>query len=458
VTSPRPISRLLVANRGEIAVRIIKACRELGIESVAVVSEADKQSLAAKMADRSVCIGPAPSSKSYLQIGTLIEAAKGCAADAIHPGYGFLAERADFSEACEANDIRFVGPRPAHVRTMGDKLQARSFAERLGVPLIPGSLQIHTLEEAASVAKDIGYPVLFKATAGGGGRGMKVAYEPSELPQVFVEASGEARAAFGDDRLFLERFLVNARHIEIQIIGDTHGHHVHLFERDCSTQRRYQKLVEESPSPAIDESLRRQMCDAALDLVRELNYLGVGTIEFAFDQDKREFFFLEMNTRIQVEHPVTEMVTGVDLVAEQLRVAAGYPLSFSQQDIRCSGHAIECRINAELPEKGFRPSPGRITSWRPPSGFGVRVDSHCFSGSMVPPYYDSLLAKLIVRGQNREEAIARMVLALDDFCIEGVDTTLSFCRYLMTHPDFKRGANCTRWVENVVMGDYHGQS
>ena len=444
------ISRLLVANRGEIAVRVIRACRALGVETVLAASEADTDSLPARMADKVLCIGPAPAVASYLSVGTVVEAALGSGCDAIHPGYGFLAERPELSQACIDNGLEFVGPRPRNIETMGDKLAARQAVGVLGVPVVPGSELIGKLSEAAEVAAGIGYPVLLKAAAGGGGKGMKSVYQPDDLETVYREAAGEALSAFGDGRLYLESFIPNARHIEVQVLADRHGNCVHLFERDCSVQRRFQKLIEEAPAPGLSGELRESLCRAALRITQCIGYENAGTIEFILDQDRGSFYFLEMNTRIQVEHPVTEMITGIDLVQEQVRVAQGDAISFSQSKVVPVGHAIECRINAEQPDDDFRPSPGRISRWEPPEGTGIRVDSHCYEGYTVPPYYDSLLAKLIVTGDTRMEAIARLQRALARFHVEGVDTTISFLSSLVERADFIAGRVSTGWLEKVA--------
>ncbi|MBT6504291.1 MAG: acetyl-CoA carboxylase biotin carboxylase subunit [Deltaproteobacteria bacterium] len=447
------ISRVLVANRGEIAVRIIKACQKLGIETVLAMSDADRDTLAAKMANRAVCIGPAPPLESYLKVNTIITAALGTGADAIHPGYGFLAEQPELGEACEQNGVIFIGPKPDTIRGMGDKLVARKTAIDLGVPVIPGSALIADLDQAWLEAEKIGFPILLKAAAGGGGKGMKAVHKADEMETVFTEASAEARAAFGDDRLFAERFIPNARHIEVQILADNSGNCVHLYERDCSLQRRYQKVIEEAPSIALSTELRKEMCEAAINLTKSIGYENAGTIEFVLDQDQGRFYFLEMNTRIQVEHPVTEMVADVDLVAEQLRVAAGERLKLSQEEITVTGHAIECRINAESPNNDFRPSPGRILKWNVPQGDDVRVDTHCFEGYFVPPYYDSLLAKLIVIGKDREEAIKKMADALSNFHVTGIETNIEFLSAIVAHPDFKDGKTNTRWLESILSNE-----
>ncbi|MBW1868076.1 MAG: acetyl-CoA carboxylase biotin carboxylase subunit [Deltaproteobacteria bacterium] len=444
------ISRVLVANRGEIAVRIIKACQKLGIETVLAMSDADRDTLAARMADRAVCIGPAQPLESYLKVNTLIMTALSTGADAIHPGYGFLAEQPELGEACAKNGVIFIGPKPDTIRGMGDKLVARKTAISLGIPVIPGSALIADLVQGWSEAEKIGFPILLKAAAGGGGKGMKAVYKPEEMETVFMEASAEARAAFGDDRLFAERFIPNARHIEVQILSDGSGNCIHLFERDCSLQRRYQKVIEEAPSIAVSNGLRKQMCEAAIHIAKSIGYENAGTVEFVLDQDEKCFYFLEMNTRIQVEHPVTEMVADVDLVAEQIRIAAGERLQFNQDRIQVTGHAIECRINAECPDDNFRPSPGRIRKWEVPRGEGIRVDTHCFEGYFVPPYYDSLLAKLIVIGKDREEAITKMAQALANFHVAGIDTNIEFLSAIVVHPHFKSGQTNTRWLETII--------
>jgi acetyl-CoA carboxylase biotin carboxylase subunit len=446
------IRRVLVANRGEIAVRVIRACQEVGIETVLAASEPDLESLPAQMAGRVVCIGPAPSAKSYLSVGTIVTAALGTGADAIHPGYGFLAEQPELADACEENGVIFIGPNSGHIRLMGDKIRARKIAKDLGVPVVPGSELIRDVTEAMTVAESLGFPILLKAAAGGGGKGIKIVYTAAEIEAAYNEAAAEARAAFGDDRLYLEHAVTNARHIEIQILADSLGNMVHLFERDCSVQRRRQKIVEEAPSSVLSDELRRQMCQAALQIAAAVHYENAGTVEFLLDQDREEFYFLEMNTRIQVEHPVTERITGVDLVKEQIRIASGDALSFTQTQVNITGHAIECRVNAELPGAGFRPSPGQITQWQPPEGAGIRVDTHCFPGYRVPPYYDSLLAKLIVTGNTRAEAIELMRHSLANFSVSGVDTTIDFLGSLMGRPDYINGRINTVWLEQNMPG------
>ncbi|OGA61721.1 MAG: acetyl-CoA carboxylase biotin carboxylase subunit [Betaproteobacteria bacterium RIFCSPLOWO2_12_FULL_65_14] len=444
------ISRVLVANRGEIAVRIIRASQALGIDTVLVVSEADRDSLPSRMAGRTVCIGPARATDSYLNIKAIIASALGTASDAIHPGYGFLAESPELAQACRSEGIVFIGPTPEQIRTMGNKLLARKLADEYGLPILPGSERIRSYKEALTVTEKIGLPVMMKAAAGGGGRGMKVVTKSGDLQGAFESAAAEARAAFGDDSLYIERFIPNARHIEVQVFGDRNGNVIHLGERDCSLQRRHQKLIEETPAPSIDESLREQIHQAGLTLAREMKYENAGTVEFVVDQDTGTFHFLEMNTRIQVEHPVTEMITGVDLVQEQIRVAGGEALRFKQSDVKFSGHAIECRINAEVPMEGFRPAPGRIVNWVSPEGAQIRLDTHCYTGYLVPPYYDSLLGKLIVHGTNRSEALARMRWALDRFLVSGVSTTLEFLRFVIGHPEFEGGKVSTRLVETLL--------
>ena len=445
------IKRLFIANRGEIAVRIIRACQKLGIETVIGVSTADRQTLAAKIADRAVCIGPAAAPESYLKMGTVVTAAKETGCHAVHPGYGFLAENAQFQRLCTGHGLAFVGPPAAVIESLGDKVQARLLASDLGLPTVPGNNDVSSVQAAAEFGRHKGYPFLLKASAGGGGRGMRVVRAANEVVDAFQGATAEARASFGNPRLYIERYVERARHVEIQIIGDTHGNVVHLGERDCSIQRRHQKLIEESPSPVVDESLRARMADAAMRLARHVGYTNAGTVEFIVDLDSGEYYFLEVNTRIQVEHPVTEMVTGVDLVAEQIRVASGMPLSIAQADIRPAGHAIECRINAEMVERDFQPSPGQITEWQPPEGMDIRADTHCYSGYCVPPFYDSLIAKLIVRGTDRKTAISAMSRALGTFRVSGVHTTIPFHQAVLAHTDFVNGNVTTRWVEEKFM-------
>jgi acetyl-CoA carboxylase biotin carboxylase subunit len=439
--------KVLVANRGEIALRVIRACKELGIATVAVYSEADRECLHVRFADDDVCIGRAPGRDSYLNIPRLIAAAEITGADAIHPGYGFLAENPEFAEKVGASNITFIGPTPDQIRQMGDKATARKLAQKLKVPTVPGSPgPVESVEEGLKIAAKIGFPVIIKAAAGGGGKGMRVALDPEQFPQAFNLATQEALAAFGSGEVYLEKYLARPRHIEIQIMGDTHGRVMHLCERDCSVQRRHQKLIEEAPSPAVDQTLREDIGDAAVKLAESIGYVGAGTIEFLLDEDG-SFYFMEMNTRIQVEHPVTEMCTNFDLVKEQIRVAAGEPLSFTMNGNRLRGHAIECRVNAEDPARNFQPSPGLITAYHPPGGPGVRVDTHIYAGYTVPPYYDSLLAKVIVHGNTRAEALARMRQALDSFIIEGVTTTIPFLGRVMRHADFIAGTVDTKYLE-----------
>ncbi len=439
--------KVLIANRGEIALRVIRACRELGIETVAVYSEADRESLHVRFADDDVCIGPPPGRQSYLRIPSLIAAAEITGADAIHPGYGFLAENAEFAETCRASNIAFIGPTPEQIRSMGDKATAKRLAQEAKVPTVPGSAgTVQDLEAALAVAEGIGFPVIIKATAGGGGKGMRIATDAEQFSQSFTLAQNEALSAFGNGEVYLEKYLTRPRHVEIQVMGDTHGRVTHLGERDCSVQRRHQKLIEESPSPALTPEIRQKMGDAAVMLSSAINYVGAGTIEFLLDETG-EFYFMEMNTRIQVEHPVTEMVTSFDLVKEQIRVAAGEHLSFKGDGSRLRGHAIECRVNAEDPYRNFQPCPGQITAYHPPGGPGVRVDTHVYAGYTVPPYYDSLLAKVIVHGNDREEALNRMAQALDSFILEGVTTTIPFLARIIRHPDFVAGRVDTKFLE-----------
>ncbi len=445
------IRRLLVANRGEIAVRIIRGARKCGVETVAVYSTADRDALHVGMADRALCIGPPRAAESYLNENAIVAAAIGSKCDALHPGYGFLAENASFAALCEENGVRFVGPTSEAVATMGNKIRARETARRVGVPTIPGTqAELADNEAAQDAAKSIGFPLLLKAAAGGGGRGMRVVRSPDELASAFSEASAEAQAAFGNGSLYAERFLEGVRHIEIQVLSDGAGSHLHLGERDCTLQRRSQKLLEEAPS-SISAATRVAMGDAAIMLARNIGYRSAGTVEFVYDPKTEEFFFLEMNTRIQVEHPVTEAVTGVDIVAEQLRVASGDGLSLTQAEIALNGHAIECRINAEDPEANFRPAPGRITRWTPPSGEGIRVDSHVFEGYVIPPFYDSMIAKLIVTAPTRAAAIEKMSGALKAFEIEGVPTTRAFHLRVLADPRFAANAIDTKWIEREFL-------
>jgi len=431
--------KILVANRGEIALRVMRACKELGIPTVAVHSEADEEALHVKFADESVCIGPAPGAASYLNVRAIITACELTGADALHPGYGFLAENAEFAEICAVHNITFIGPTGEMMRLMGNKAQARKMMQKAGVPVVPGTDgPVDDIESAKVEAERIGYPVMIKASAGGGGKGMRIARDPASLVDNFAIASGEAEAAFGNGEVYLEKLLTEPRHIEFQILGDSHGSVVHLGERDCSIQRRHQKLIEESPSPAVDDDLRARMGKAAVDGARGIGYASAGTIEFLLDA-RGGFYFMEMNTRIQVEHPVTELVTGIDLVKEQIRVAAGERLNVTQDKLHLRGHAIECRINAEDPAKDFAPRPGTVTELYVPGGPGVRVDTHVFSGYAIPPYYDSMIAKLLTHGSTREEALARMRRALSEFVIEGVTTTIPFHIEMMDDPDFVSG-------------------
>lgn len=444
------LRRVLVANRGEIAVRIIRACQTLRIETVAVVSVADRDSMAARMADRAVCIGPPRAADSYLRTDLIISAAKGTGCDAVHPGYGFLSENASFASACAENGLIFVGPSPENIRQMGNKLEARRIAKENDVPLAEGSPRVATVADAQAIAEDIGFPLLFKAAAGGGGRGIRVVRTASEIGTAFNAASAEAQAAFGDNALFMERYIENARHVEVQVLADAQGQVIHLGERDCSLQRRYQKMVEEAPGIGLSDALRKGLHDASVKLARCIDYRSAGTVEFIVDMDRQTFFFLEMNTRVQVEHPVTEMITGIDIVAQQLRIAGGASLDIHQEDICATGHAIECRINAEAPQHNFHPSPGRLSELHLPEGEGIRVDTHAENGWVVSPWYDSLLAKLIVHGRDRDDALARMQAALARFSVTGVKTTVPFLRHVLSQPDFAEGRFNTRWLESEV--------
>ena len=445
------IHRLFIANRGEIAVRVVHACRALGIEAVVGISEADSETLAAKIADEAVVIGPASAAESYLRIDRLIAAALGSGCDSLHPGYGFLSERSALVRACTDAGLLFIGPSPEAIDSMGDKITAVTLAERSGVPRVPGSGALANLEHARRIAAEIGYPVLVKATAGGGGRGMRIVREDNDLESLMLSASNEARVAFGDSTLYMEKFIEHARHIEIQVMGDAHGNVVHLGERECSTQRRHQKLIEEAPSPAVNPAMRALMGECAVRLARNVKYVGAGTVEFVVDEVDKRFYFLEMNTRIQVEHPVTEMVTGVDLVAEQIRVACGFPLSFTQDTVQIDGHSIECRINAEDADRNFLPRAGLIRYWEIPIGEGVRVDTHCYAGYTIPAHYDSLLAKLIVHAETREKAICKMIEALANFRVVGPATTVPFHMAVLEHDDFVQGRVTTQWVEQKFM-------
>ncbi len=438
--------KVLIANRGEIALRVIRACRELDIQTVAVYSEADRESLHVRFADDDVCIGPPPGKDSYLKIPRLIAAAEITGADAIHPGYGFLAENAEFAETCRASGIAFIGPTPDQIRVMGDKASARRAMSDVGVPIVPGTPgPVDDPEDALVFAREIGFPVIIKAAAGGGGKGMRVARDPDDFARSFQLARSEALSAFGNGDVYVEKFLERPRHVEFQILGDTHGNVIHLGERDCSVQRRHQKLIEEAPCPVMTPELRERMGEAAVRGAKAINYVGAGTVEMLLDVDG-SFYFMEMNTRIQVEHPVTEMLTGVDLVKEQIRVAAGLPLSITSTP-PFRGHVIECRVNAEDPSRNFQPSPGRIETFHQPGGPGVRIDTHAYAGYTVPPFYDSMIAKLIVQGNTREEALKRMQIALESFVIEGVRTTMPFLARVMQHPGFQAGQVHTKWLE-----------
>jgi len=446
-----PIGKLLIANRGEIALRILRSCREMGIATVAVYSTVDKNALHVQLADEAVCVGDSPSSKSYLNIPNILAAATSRGVDAIHPGYGFLAENDRFAEMCGDHGLIFVGPSPHAIRSMGDKSTAKSTMQKVGVPTVPGSEGLlDSVSDASQLASEMGYPVMIKATAGGGGRGMRLVGHADELDNLFKAAQGEAEAAFGNPGLYMEKFIDRPRHVEVQILADRFGNVVHLGERDCSIQRRHQKLLEESPSPALDDHLRIKMGEAAVAAAKSINYEGAGTVEFLLDRQEN-FYFMEMNTRIQVEHPVTELVTGMDLISEQLRIAGGEKLQFSQSEIKLEGHAIECRINAEDPSHNFRPSPGKITGWLPPGGPGVRVDSHVYTGYDIPPFYDSLIGKLIVWGRDREAALKRMERALNECAVTGITTTIDFHLTLLKRKEFIKGDVHTKFVEQEML-------
>ena len=438
--------KILIANRGEIALRVIHACKEMGIKTVAVHSTADANSLHVRFADQSVCIGPPKSADSYLNVPSIISAAEITDTEAIHPGYGFLAENASFAEICNSTGMRFIGPSPESIKLMGDKAKARETAQKAGVPVLPGSNGVVTEESSAiEIARELGFPVIVKAAAGGGGKGMRVVMEEAGFANAFVMAQAEALAAFSNADVYIEKYILQPRHIEIQLIADEKGNTVYLGERECSIQRRHQKLVEEAPSVIVDGGLRRQMGEMAVAIARSVRYRNAGTVEFLMDENGK-FYFMEMNTRIQVEHPVTEMVTGIDLVKEQIRVAAGLPLSMTQDQIRVKGHSIECRINAEDPEK-FTPSPGTITAFNPPGGLGVRVETAAYTQYVIPPYYDSMIAKLIVHADTRDEAIMRMQRSLDEFIIEGVKTTIPMHKKILSDPDFQKGDISTKFME-----------
>ena len=441
--------KILVANRGEIALRVIRACQELGIKTVAIHSEADTHSWHVRAADEHVCVGPPEDALSYRNIPNVLSAAEITGAEAIHPGYGFLSENAHFAEVCESIGVKFIGPTSENIALMGDKAKAREVVARRGLPVLPGSPgELRNESEALEAARKVGFPVILKASAGGGGRGMRVVNKEDEVARAFQAAQAEAKSTFGHEGVYLERYFLEPRHIEVQVLADDRGRVVCLGERDCSIQRRYQKLVEETPSPAVNEGLRREIGRVALDAIKAVHYRNAGTVEFLLDKDQN-FYFMEVNARIQVEHPITEMVTGIDLIKEQIRIAAGLPLAFRQQDIRITGHSFECRINAECPEK-FTPCPGLVTQYRPPGGFGVRVDSAMEPHSQVVPHYDSLIAKLITHGQNREEAMARMRRALDEFVIEGIKTTLPLHRRIFSDAEFQKGRVSTSFLERLL--------
>jgi acetyl-CoA carboxylase biotin carboxylase subunit len=450
-SSIRPIvmfEKILIANRGEIALRVLRACKELGIPTVAVHSTADADAMHVRLADESVCIGPPPARDSYLNVPALLAACEITGADAVHPGYGFLSENARFAEILGEHGVQFIGPRPEHIRLMGDKIEAKRTVKRLGIPVVPGSEGgVSSDVDALAIARDIGFPVLVKAAAGGGGRGMKVARGEADLAVALATARAEAKAAFGDDAVYLEKYLEQPRHIEIQVLGDGQGRAIHLGERDCSLQRRHQKVLEESPSPALNQEARDRIGEIVAHAIRELNYLGVGTVEFLYEDGR--FYFIEMNTRIQVEHPVTEMITDIDLILEQIRIANGAELTIAQTDVKFHGHAIECRINAENPTS-FRPSPGRIVHYHPPGGMGVRIDSAVYQGYAIPPYYDSLLGKLIVHGKSRAECLMRLKRALDEFVVDGVETTLPLFRALVREKDILDGSYHIHWLEQFL--------
>ncbi len=444
------IKRVFVANRGEIAVRIIRGCQALNLETVLAVSEEDRGTLGAKLADRVVCIGPPASASSYLNVNAIVAAALASKSDALHPGYGFLAENANLAELCTQCGLTFIGPSPENIRQMGNKLEARALAIKSGLPVIEGSPKVNTFEEAMGIAEKIGCPVFLKAASGGGGRGIRIVREKKDIQAAFESASAEAQAAFGDNSLFVERFIEKARHIEVQVMADSYGNVVHLGERDCSMQRRYQKMIEEAPAYGLSQDLRAKIQQAAVAQAKSIGYKSAGTIEFIVDLQRDSFYFLEMNTRIQVEHPITEEITGRDIIVDQLRIAGGETLGYTQEDVVFSGCAIECRINAESPAQRFRPTPGRITRWEPPQGAGIRLDTHCFQGYTVSPYYDSLLGKLIVYAANRQAAIERMHQALDNFQAEGIETTVPFLQFVLAHPDYRSGSTSTRFLEKAA--------
>ena len=444
-------NKVLIANRGEIALRVIRACKELGIKTVAVYSEADKDSLPVRFADEAICIGEPKSSESYLNIPAIISAAEITDVDAIHPGYGFLSERAHFAEICESCKITFIGPPPVAIRKMGDKSVAKDTMRQAKIPTVPGSDGVVKNEQdAIKIAERINYPVMIKASAGGGGKGMRIAHNRPSLVSSLQTAQTEAQAAFGNNEVYIEKYIDGARHIEIQVLADKFGNTIHLRERECSIQRRHQKLIEETPSPAINSKTREKMGETAVKVAKAVGYYSAGTVEFILDKNG-SFYFMEMNTRIQVEHPITELITGVDLVKEQIRIAAGEKLKLAQKDISCNGHAIECRINAEDPDNNFMPSPGKVTMYHSPGGLGVRIDSHLYTGYSVPPYYDSLIAKLIVHADDRRQAIARMRCALGEFIVEGIKTTIPFHLRVLDNPDFQKGEYSTKFIEEKLM-------
>jgi acetyl-CoA carboxylase biotin carboxylase subunit len=443
------LTRLLIANRGEIAVRVNRAAKALGIEVVQVVSVADRDSLAAELADRTVVLGPGPAQSSYLKPELIVHAAIATGCQAIHPGYGFLSERPELGRLCEDNDLVFVGPEPETISLLGDKLQARRLAEEVGVPLLPGSSQIGSADDALLLARDIGFPLLIKAAAGGGGRGMFIARSDQEIRASFDKAAAEAKEAFGDGTLYMERYIEHARHVEVQVLGDGRGKVVHFGERDCSVQRRYQKVIEEAPCTVMPPDIKARLHQVAVDLVAAVNYRNAGTVEFLYDLDRQAFYFIEVNARIQVEHPVSECVTGADLVQWQLRLARGDALTLEQDDIKVTGHALECRINAEDPRRDFLPQPGRLSRWVAPEGAAIRLDTHCREGAMIPPYYDSLMAKLITTGDTREEAIKQMNAALADMEIDGLATNLDLHSFITSHPDFIQNQFHTKWLEQT---------
>lgn len=449
-----PIKRLFVANRGEIAVRILRTAKAMGIETVIGVSAADKESMGARMADRAVVLGPAPSTKSYLDVKLVVHAAIATGCDALHPGYGFLSEKPELASLCETEGIIFVGPRPDAIELLGDKISSRELAAKANVQTVPGTNHIATVADAKVAAEKLGYPVVMKATAGGGGRGMFKATSAKELESSFERASREAETAFGDSRMFIERFVERARHVEVQIVGDGEGNVVHFGERDCTVQRRYQKLIEEAPATAVPDDIREKLHESAVRLTSTARYRNAGTVEFLYDVDRNDFYFIEVNSRIQVEHPVTEEITGRDLIACQLRVAGGEGIGITQDEVVITGHAIECRMNAEDPARDFMPSPGRITKWKAPTGEGVRLDSHAGQDYLVPPFYDSMIGKLIVYGKDRNEAIERMTAALNSFELEGIKTTMPLAAFIIDQLDFRNNQITTRWLEDKCLPQF----